>query len=127
MIGIDLVSVERIERLSRRSWYTTFWLHPDELERIRTRPSFGESMAGVIAAKEAVMKATGRGFQQGVAPTDIRLSWSRFGGPSARFDGQHYLVSMTHSDGYAAAVAMEKGNTGDGNVNGTRVDGARVK
>lgn len=109
MLGIDFVAVHRIERLAVRDWYTTFWLRPEELSRLSTRPNVGESMAAAIAAKEAVMKASGRGFRQGVRPTEVMLGWSQSGAPSARFDGRRYMVSVTHSDGYAAAVAIDMG------------------
>lgn len=56
------------------------------------------------------MKASGGGFNQRVRPTDIQLEWSQSGSPSARFNGKRYLVSVTHSDGYAAAVAFEIGD-----------------
>ncbi|MCM3556836.1 4'-phosphopantetheinyl transferase superfamily protein [Janibacter melonis] len=109
MIGIDLVAVHRIEKLSGRAWYTAFWLRPEEFLYLSEKPNAGESLAGAITAKEAVMKAVGRGFRQGTRPANILLEWSPSGAPSATFEGTRYLLSVTHADGYAAAVALQSG------------------
>ena len=53
------------------------------------------------------MKASGRGFRQGVRPLDIRLHWEPAGAPRAEFEGRIFAVSVTHSDGFAAAVALD--------------------
>ncbi len=113
MLGVDLVSVSRIAALAERSWYLDLWMRPSEVERARSCPNPSESLAATVTAKEAVMKAAGRGFRQGVRPADVCLEWSPAGAPHARLDGDQFALSMTHSDGFAAAVAIKLGGESD--------------
>ncbi|OUE22648.1 Holo-[acyl-carrier-protein] synthase [Clavibacter michiganensis] len=109
MLGIDFISVRRIERLCGREWYRRFWFTDAELERLRAMPDPGESCAAAVAMKEAVMKASGRGFRQGVRPTMVTLDWSTSGSPRASLGGRRFAITATHSDGYALAAALDLG------------------
>ena len=111
MLGIDLLATERVSKLYKREWYAAFWMNPDERSHVESKPNSIESAAAVIAAKEAVMKASGRGFQQGILPREITVDWSSHGAPSAELDGTHYFLSLSHSDGLAIAVAITSEDT----------------
>ncbi len=72
-VGIDLVHVDRVTKLVQA--------YPDQLERIFTvnelrasrRKSKGTPLAELFAAKEAVFKVLGTGWQQGLNWTDIEV------------------------------------------------------
>ncbi len=110
-VGIDLIEINRLERALER--------YPRLVERVftdaerkyaaaRARP--GRHLAARFAAKEAVVKALGVpggfGFRDieviaGEPPT-VRLA-----GRTAKLArGKRLDISMTHSRGHAAAVAV---------------------
>jgi len=83
------------------------WLNCAEEQRLRLQNFELHSFAGYVAAKEAVMKAAGEGFRHGVRPRDIYLEWTSNGAPTATFFGKRYLISISHTDDYATAVALK--------------------
>ena len=122
--GIDLVETDRIRRLIDE--------HGDRaLERLFTEgerahgadsPRRAEHLAARYAAKEAVLKALGTGWTQGIAWTDVEVWRSPSGQPEIRLHGRaaeiaasmgvgRWLVSLTHTAGHAAAsvIALESG------------------
>lgn len=110
-LGIDLLEIERIERaLARypRLAERLFTAAEREYAAARARP--GRHLAARFAAKEAVVKALGRGgglslreieVLAGEPPT-VRLS----GGAAELAAGRQLEISLTHSRDYAAAVAV---------------------
>ena len=114
LVGTDMIEIDRIERALRR--------RPRFRERVFTEAerAYGESKANPVqsyaarfAGKEAVGKALGCGVHftwleieiAGRPKPGVRLS-----GSTARFAERigmvHVDVSMTHSRGMAAAVAV---------------------
>jgi holo-[acyl-carrier protein] synthase len=80
-------------------------------------PAFVEHVAGLFAAKEAVLKALGTGAAEGLAFRDVIVESSPSGRPTIRLQGgaarlaqelgvARVLLSITHERGYAAAVAV---------------------
>lgn len=113
-LGIDLCDVARIERAMERPNFLLRLYSEPERERIRTGGA--QSAAGYFAAKEAVAKALGTGFR-GFGMCDIRMANDAAGRPVCtlaggaarqleRMGGGQVLVSITHSGGFAAAVAV---------------------
>jgi holo-[acyl-carrier protein] synthase len=121
--GIDLVEVDRIrdaverhgERFLRRI-YTA-----DEQAQAGTGPLRIQFLAGRFAAKEAVMKALGTGWSQGIAWTDIDVRRLPSGKPELLLTGRcadiaadlgvsGWELSITHTDGHAAASAVATGH-----------------
>lgn len=97
--GIDLVEVNEVERdIFIEGWLERIF-HSSEIESIPAEPRRNAFVAGRIAAKEAILKALGCGFGNGVAFTDIRIQ---------RNDGQCPSVVLK---GGAAKVAEELGIT----------------
>lgn len=114
-VGLDLVSVERIERLMTR--------HGDRfLRRCFTsgeliRRSDPEHVAGLLAAKEATFKALLAPATSGIGWKDIAVLRTEQGGPQLRLLGRALEqgarlgmncshVSITHHGGFAAAVVI---------------------
>ncbi|MBC7286721.1 MAG: holo-ACP synthase [Armatimonadetes bacterium] len=118
-IGIDLVQVERIASLRRRHGrrflarvFTERELEANGLQRTRD-----ERLATRFAAKEAVMKALGTGWAQGVGFKHIEIDQLPSGQPIARLSGGalkraqemgagRVLLSLTNEGNWAVAVAI---------------------
>lgn len=121
--GIDLVENERI----RHIWEQ----HPERfLGRILTpvERAYCERMknpvphiAGRWAAKEAILKVIGTGWRGRIAWTDIEITNDPAGQPRVALSGQtrtiaerlgisRILLSITHTERYAAASALGVGD-----------------
>jgi len=112
-IGIDIVKIERFKNVTERFIQKTFT--PREQEYLKTRQA--QSMAGIFAAKEAVVKALGTGFR-GFWPTDVEIVHDSMGKPKVKLHGKarpkkrkgkarlNIEISITHSDTDAVAVAV---------------------
>ncbi len=108
-VGIDLIEIERVERaLERRPRLADRLFTSDELAYARGRARPGRHLAARFAAKEAVIKAIGRG----VPPREIEVVSGepptiRLHGRAAEAAGEvEIAISLTHSRENAAAVAI---------------------
>lgn len=124
-VGLDLVEVERIRRLLRRTRERLVGrllsaAEYDELKR-RRLPEDGEAafVAGRFAAKEAVGKALGTGVGR-LGWTNISITGGPDGQPACSLGGRAFsvarrrdvdrvLVSITHTGGFVAAFAVALG------------------
>lgn len=79
-----------------------------------------QSAAAMFAAKEAVAKALGTGFSEGIMPGQIEVTHAKNGAPSIRLNGRakerldemggdEVLISLTHEGNLAMAFAAVKG------------------
>jgi len=121
-LGLDLVEIDRVkESLERHGMaFATRILHPDEdASRVNTGDGAAH-LAGLFAAKEAVMKALGTGMA-GAAFKEIAILNRPGGEPYVRLSGRaletaqkrsvrDWMISITHSRTMAAAVAIALGN-----------------
>jgi holo-[acyl-carrier protein] synthase len=118
-LGIDLLAVDELDRLVRRTWFTRYVFAETELADASTLSGSKrrEFLAGRFAAKEAVLKVLGVGLFEGVAPRDIAVTRMPSGAPhvtlrhSAARAAQcaeitHVTVSITHKRGLAAVIAV---------------------
>ncbi|MCG6964614.1 MAG: holo-ACP synthase [Acidobacteria bacterium] len=114
-VGLDLIAVERIDRLLARHGdrFLSRCFSSDEL----VRPSDPEHLAGLLAAKEAAFKALLVPATSGIGWKDIAVIRGRDGLPRLRFQGRAQEqgarlginvshVSITHHGGFAAAVVI---------------------
>ena len=101
-IGTDIVEIARIsdpERLANKI------LSQREKEYYEARSNKAEVLAGFFAAKEAFMKATGKGL--GLAPmNEIEILHEEEGAPYILFKDKTYSVSISHDGGFAIATAL---------------------
>lgn len=126
--GVDLVEVERVERLIEKHARAAESLFtPRELEYCRGRARCYEHMAARFAAKEAVLKAFGTGLRERMHWTDVEIVNEadsgrpsvRLGGAVASFAKRHGLkeidVSLAHTKGLALAqvVSVWEGDSPD--------------
>ena len=110
-VGLDLCSISRMEELlsSGRSLRRLFT--PEEEAYIRGKGAVAaQSAAGIFAAKEAVLKALGTGLT--LPLTDVVITHTDLGQPQATLTGKAaaaggtFLLSITHEENMAAAVAI---------------------
>ena len=115
-IGIDLCSVERMQKM-KEAFFDRFYTQ-EEREYLKSRgQSAPESAAAMFAAKEAFLKAVGTGIGRGVELSEIGVSHTEYGAPvyvlgekaqealHERGASQAFL-SLTHESGIAAAVCV---------------------
>ncbi len=125
--GIDIVNIERIERIVTR-WGDLFLQRVFTEREIRwcqkrNRPS--EYLAGRFAAKEAFLKAVGWGLRNGIRWTDMEIENDHLGKPSLTTHGkakeilqtlriQNTLLTLSHDRQYAVAHVLLEGNPDEG-------------
>ena len=102
-IGIDLVAIKRFQKLKAGDYKA--WKHvftPSEWAyAFRARHS-AEHLAGMFAAKEAAMKASGK---VGIENLKIfEIAHTTQGAP--RLNKRGYRVSISHDRAYAIAVVL---------------------
>ena len=117
-IGLDLCEVERMKRAVERPRFVDRVYTAAEAARIRAagEARAAEIAAGLFAAKEAVAKALGTGFN-GFGPEDIEITPDALGRPTCTLykkaaglaEGGRVHVSITHERGMAGATAVLEG------------------
>jgi len=108
-VGLDLVEVERIERLARR-WGRRFLervFTPRELDYSLSRRRSAEHLAARFAAKEALIKAAGLGPRW----REIEVANTPSGEPyfsilPAGLETKRIRLSLAHDGGVAAAIVL---------------------
>ncbi len=97
-IGVDMLEIERMERvLARRPNFARRVFTEEERAYCDARSRPAEHYAARFAAREAVVKALGTGFSQGVGFRDVSVARDESGRPRAVLTGR------------AAEVAREQG------------------
>jgi len=123
-LGVDIVEIDRVRRALERSprFKTRVF---SERERAycdgKARPEAHYAVR--FAAKEAVLKALGTGFGQGIRVTDVEVVTDESGKPQAVLSGRarriadelgveelHLSLSHTKDVGVANAVAVKAGS-----------------
>lgn len=118
-LGVDIAEVKRlreaIERYGARFLERVFT--PPEIAYCQSQRNSAERFAARFAAKEAMMKALGTGWRNGVRWRDIEVANARSGKPGIhlngraleifhRLGGRRILLSLTHTDDYALAEVI---------------------
>lgn len=112
MVGIDIVTIARIEKMFEKFGLKAYerFLSTKEIALI-TSPS---TAAGFWAAKEAASKAIGTGIGKECGFLDIKLSKNKRGAPKIKyvkavrkkFKIKASHLSITHDGGFAIAVVQ---------------------
>lgn len=113
-LGLDLCGIKRIEQAMENPRFAQRIFTQGERDHIARKG--GHSAAGLFAAKEAVAKALGVGFD-GFFPDKIEIFWDEAGCPQCRLHagalerfeklgGSKLILSITHEGDMAAAVAI---------------------
>lgn len=120
-LGLDVVELARLERIYRRRGeaFVGRICRPGEVEP-RQGAALIEHLGGIFAAKEAVLKALGTGWAEGIAFRQVEIVRLPSGAPTVRLHGRaaeraeelgvaRTHLSITHERSYAAAVAVLEG------------------
>jgi holo-[acyl-carrier protein] synthase len=115
-IGIDLVEVPRIGAAIKRygDRFVSRVFTPWEIQYCRSKINPELSFAARFAVKEAVFKAIGTGFAEGVKWTSVEVVNDRRGQPEVRLGqgirkhigGRQIIISLSHTNEYAIAAAI---------------------
>lgn len=116
--GVDAIEIARIARAIKRQAFRERIFTAPERDYLRGRQAC--SWATRFAAKEAVMKALGRGWLQGVCFQDIEISADQWGKPTVSLRGgalkaardagiTRFALSLTHSKELAIAFVIALG------------------
>jgi holo-[acyl-carrier protein] synthase len=119
-IGIDLVPVEKIAESVESEAFRQRVFTPAEIEACRGIYNAAERYAGKFAAKEAFMKAVGRGIRQEVWFSQIEVLSSETGAPYILVHGEAERalqaleaktvhVSISHTREAAIAIVIVEG------------------
>jgi holo-[acyl-carrier protein] synthase len=114
-VGVDLIEIERIRSALERPRFRERCFTAEEREYCDSRPNPAQHYAARFAGKEAVGKALGFGVARVFAWKDVEIAGRpkpavRLSGGieewSERVGAGEIDLSMTHSKGMAAAVAV---------------------
>lgn len=122
--GIDLVAVVRLQQYldDPRNPLLARCFTASELAECGKAQNQAECLAGRFAAKEAVVKALGTGFGDGVAYTDVTIVRAPGKAPEVRLSAgaaraaaslgiSGWQVSIAHEAGLAIASALAIGSS----------------
>jgi holo-[acyl-carrier protein] synthase len=117
--GVDIVEISRISALAERHGdrFLKKLFTPAEIEYCRRFKNQGERYAARFAAKEAVFKALGTGWREGIRWLDVEVTHRPSGKPELVLrgrarelaDGQGVTrmeISISHADHYAVAQVI---------------------
>ena len=118
-IGTDIVEVSRIQR-AITNWQSDFLQRvftPQENIKINREDPNYERASGFWAAKEAVVKALGCGYRDGITFKDIEINHDELGCPHLIFSGRvkelliekqmaNASLSFSHFQHYATSVVI---------------------
>ncbi len=121
-IGTDITEISRIAKMADRhadSFLKRVYT-PNELLYCGTGASRNERLAARWAAKEAVLKALGTGWAEGILWTDVEVVKLPTGAPKIELYGgallrakeigvKRVLISLSHGKDYAVAFATALG------------------
>lgn len=118
-IGTDIVECLRIAKMIERhgDLFINRVYSEHEIEYCQRQKASTQHFAGRWAAKEAVVKALGRGWMKGLQWRDIEVYHRRGGAPVVRFRGgaadivaetgvQEVQISISHCRSHATAFAL---------------------
>ena len=116
-LGLDLVSVRKMAASLKRASFKIKVFTAAEIAGCDARKNAAECYAGKFAAKEAFMKAVGKGLDAGLWFRQIEVLSGPGGEPSIAVSGEAELalrslepvrvhVSITHTAGFAASVVV---------------------
>ncbi|WP_260612914.1 holo-ACP synthase [Streptomyces sp. WAC08452] len=115
-VGLDVLGRDELARLVTCDWFLRYCYAPEEIQQAQNLGPERrlEYLAGRFAAKEAILKALGKGLFQNIAPRDIHIRRADDGAPEVELraeaaelaTGQTMRISITHKNNVIAAVAL---------------------
>jgi len=117
-IGIDMIEVDRVQaKIDRNDAFRNSVFSKEEIDWCEKQANKGENYAARFAAKEAFLKATGRGLLLGIELSNIEIVNDAAGKPSLRLNGvfreeaqkcnwNRIHVTLSHLKATACAVVI---------------------
>ena len=117
-IGTDIVDVARMrEKIEKEGGFRQFVFSPEEIDYCGRQAYPAEHYAARFAAKEALLKALGSGWANGLAFNQISVEHDEKGRPVFRFLGETaetmdktghkaFFVSLSHERDKAVAFVI---------------------
>lgn len=116
-IGIDLIQVSKVQRLCESKKYLKRVFTPAEIKYCQKKAHQFQHFAARFAAKEAMFKALGTGWDGEIEWTDIEVVKDEVGKPEINLYGKakemaekmsirDILVSLSHCSDYAIAQVI---------------------
>ena len=115
--GIDIVSCDRIEKVAQNQLFFKKYFSGAEVEYIHSKQNASQTIAGIFACKEAVLKALNVGIGAGLDLKDVSIVHNKFGAPQVEMNAKidYFLskkncsqisVSISHDGGFAIAMCV---------------------
>lgn len=119
--GVDVVEIARIKKMAKSTKFVDKILSDDEKNYVEKKSNDGakiskcHSIAGLFAAKEAVLKALGVGVLNGISLKDVEIGHDLDNKPyltSVKKIEDHLgvgfecCISISHESQYAVAIAI---------------------
>lgn len=102
-LGCDLVDVRRLKEPEES--FLKGVLTPKERALYEESPDKASFLAGRYVAKEAFLKATGKGLGFALMK-ELEVLLDANGAPSLLYRGKEYPISISHDGDYAFAIAL---------------------
>ena len=112
-LGTDIIEIVRIEKALQRPAFVQRVFTQKEQEWLQTKENnMPQSAAGLFCAKEAIAKALGTGFRDGLNLRDIEIGHTDLGAPIVIQPQGEFLLTIAHCQSYATATAilLDKGD-----------------
>ena len=115
--GVDVVEINRIEKIKNHNLFLTKNFTESEIDYIAKKGGNAQTIAGLFACKEAILKALGLGIGRGLKLNEISIVHKPNGSPYVEITPQlnYYLnllncnsisVSISHDAGIAVAFCI---------------------
>ena len=120
-VGTDLCAISRMEKsIARQHFYERVFFENERAYLETKEKAKAQSAAAMFAAKEAVAKALGTGFIQGIMPWTIEVTHNEAGAPGIvlygaalarlhEIGGKRVMLSLSHEGDMAIAFAVVVG------------------
>lgn len=117
MIGVDIVSIKRIEIMVEKykDKFLSKFLNKSEIELVKIKSKFNiHRIAGFFATKEALSKALKCGISEKIGFLDITIKKDKLGAPEVYIDNKiknkfninNIEVSISHDNDYAISFII---------------------
>jgi holo-[acyl-carrier protein] synthase len=112
-IGVDIIEIDRVENIIKEfgDRFLEKVFSDEEIKYCKSKAKPSQHFAARFAAKEAVAKALGTGFNENLFLRDIEVRNDLNGKPNVYFKGikdERFLISISHCEHYVVAFAVLK-------------------
>ena len=115
--GVDIVKIDRLKSYENDEKFLNKYFTKTEIEYLSKKHNKLETLAGLYACKEAVLKALGIGISRGLELKEICISHTSLGMPFVEVDAKimfhlnnigakEISVSISHDGEYAIAFCV---------------------